>query len=161
LWTFVRTALPILGELRLGGQLAVSQGQRRHILPAIAILADEHQLLHMDLALAGKRRPALPRDHACRTRLLILFRLQNREMRNIGPTLLAAQPVATELIVQFTHPISSPLYLDENRRSRRQKGFHVSQFDAERNDAATSHSQKFQCSRFGSLQLPRRKNREM
>src|SRR5208283_1972712 len=97
----------------------------------------------------------------CRTRLLILFRFQNREMRNIGPTLLAEEPPATELIVQFTHPISSPLYLDEDRRSRGQKCFHVSQFDAERNDAATSLFQKFQRGRFGSGQLARRKNGEM
>src|SRR5208282_2696870 len=74
---------------------------------------------------------------------------------------LAEEPPATELIVQFTHPISSPLYLDEDRRSRGQKCFHVSQFDAERNDAATSLFQKFQRGRFGSGQLARRKNGEM
>ena len=108
----------------------------------------------MDLAFARKLRPALPREPACRARLLIRFRLQNREMRNIGPILFAAQSSAAELIVQFTHPISSPLHLDEHRRSRRQKCFHVSQFDAEGNDAATSLFQKFQCGRFGSRPVP-------
>src|SRR5260370_26925466 len=115
----------------------------------------------MDLALSWKLRPALPRDHVRRARLLIPLRFQNREMRNIGPTLLAAQPLPAKLVVQFTHPISSPLYLDEHRRSRRQKGFHVSQFDVERDDASTSLFQKFQSDRFGSRQLPRRKAREM
>src|SRR5208337_4103439 len=82
-------------------------------------------------------------------------------MRNVRPTLVAVQPLARELIVQFAYPISGPLYLDEHGRSRRQECFHVSQLDVEGDDMAANLLQKFQCGRFRSDQLPRRKNREM
>src|ERR1700676_2006487 len=47
---------------------------------------------------------------------------------------------------------------DVHRRSHRQECFHVSQIDTERNHAATSIFQKFHRGRFGSRQLPRRKD---
>lgn len=139
----------------------MTKRQRRYVLPTTVGLLDEHQLFHQNIPPAGKLRPALVRYFVGSARFRVIFGFQNREMRNIGPNFRALESPAAKLIVQFTHAISRPLYLDKYRRGSWQKCFHISQFDCKRNDARTGFFEKFQGRLLRGPQLPRRKNGEM
>jgi len=125
--------------------LAVSQSQGCHVLPAAVCFANEHELLDVDFAFAGKLGPAFSRQSARRSGLFIEVRFQNRHVRDVRPTLSTIETPAAKLIVQFAQAIGRASYLNEDRRRSRQEGLDVSQFNVERDGAAACFLEKLEC----------------
>ena len=139
----------------------MAEWQGCNILPVAVHFFNEHQLFNGHVTPPGKLGPAFAGDFESGSRLRIMFRLQDCEVRNVRPTLVAAEAATAKLIVQFTHAVGGPLYLNKYRRGSRQKGFDVSQFHREGNHSGTCLFQKFHRLLLASRQLSRRKDGEM
>jgi hypothetical protein len=158
---FRRTLAGLWPELWPGRQEAAAEGHGSHVEPAVGLLADERQFVHMDLASALKLRPALPGHATGGARLLLQVHLHNCQVRNVRPLLGGEQGAGGELVMQFTEAVRRPRDLDEHGWGGGQESFHVTQFHVERNHPAAHFFQEFDDGRFAPGQFARRKDGEM